>query len=514
MVKRFIRSGAAAAAVSCAVVLLTRAPVRSQYLFSWDSVNFALALDRWDLSLHQPHPPGYLGYVWLARAFRLVAPDANTALILVGVLATIVSGVAWFRLALRHGIRPIHAWAGLLILLTSPLVWFYSSVAEVSALEMLCVLLVATACLNARQGKRSSIALAAAYAVCACVKLPTAVVMMPLALTAGPGRRVRAFSIGAGAVLATFGVMMCWDPQFPSLFWQQFVSGTEQSRLVAGHASSLLHVLNTNVRDTMQASVMAGAALVATLPYAVWRSGSSGSVDRTWALFWVLPSLATVLFVHLGKPGYLAPLVPLACLYVAAGFDSMGRRGSLLLGGVALLNLLQFLGLSSPNPESVGERLKYADKDFWQRRMTDLAPITFATSAHIGEEDRRLEAVVREVRVRCATGGVVLSSLGGEIDWRRAMFYLPEFSVVRLEGARGPLTVASHRSIQIDDERQPQISSCDPVWIASEYVTSTATIQPPDAGPERLMRGLWLIRGSATVTVESGKQVIVNRGGP
>ena len=62
---RFVSRGAGAGvAVSAGAGLLawlTRAPFRAERLSGWDPVNFALALDRWDLALHQPHPPGYLG---------------------------------------------------------------------------------------------------------------------------------------------------------------------------------------------------------------------------------------------------------------------------------------------------------------------------------------------------------------------------------------------------------------------------------------------------------------------
>src|SRR5437763_174957 len=47
---------------------LSRFPFRSHYLFSWDSANFALALDQYNVTFHQPQPPGYPLYVasaWL-----------------------------------------------------------------------------------------------------------------------------------------------------------------------------------------------------------------------------------------------------------------------------------------------------------------------------------------------------------------------------------------------------------------------------------------------------------------
>ena len=50
-----------------ALVIVSRWPFRSHALFSWDSANFAMALDKIDIAMHRPHPPGYLGYVFVAR---------------------------------------------------------------------------------------------------------------------------------------------------------------------------------------------------------------------------------------------------------------------------------------------------------------------------------------------------------------------------------------------------------------------------------------------------------------
>ena len=135
--------GVAVSAGAGLLVWLTRAPVRAERLSGWDPVNFALALDRWDLALHQPHPPGYLGYVLLGRLARLVTADANAALILVGAAATAAAAIVLWKLAVAIEVAPAPRAAGTVALLSSPLVWFYSAVAEVYALEMLCALLVA-----------------------------------------------------------------------------------------------------------------------------------------------------------------------------------------------------------------------------------------------------------------------------------------------------------------------------------------------------------------------------------
>src|SRR5581483_9600785 len=77
------RSWAPPAALAL-LVILTRWPVRTRYLYNWDAANFALGTQVYDVTRHQPHPPGYPYFV---GSGALLAPlfggDANAALVAV-----------------------------------------------------------------------------------------------------------------------------------------------------------------------------------------------------------------------------------------------------------------------------------------------------------------------------------------------------------------------------------------------------------------------------------------------
>src|SRR3954453_13890227 len=65
----------------------TRWPLAPKYLYYFDSVNFALALDRFDPSIHQPQPPGYPLYVAFTRLVHLFEPDPEHVFLISGILA-------------------------------------------------------------------------------------------------------------------------------------------------------------------------------------------------------------------------------------------------------------------------------------------------------------------------------------------------------------------------------------------------------------------------------------------
>lgn len=128
-------------AVGSILVISSRWLYRSQYLFHWDSVQFALALDRMDIMSHRPHPPGYVVYIWLGRLFHWLGLGANDALIAVGILFTVLGLWGIFYFTRQVFGRPAAYLASALFLVNST-VWFHGLVAEVYIVEAVAALLV------------------------------------------------------------------------------------------------------------------------------------------------------------------------------------------------------------------------------------------------------------------------------------------------------------------------------------------------------------------------------------
>jgi hypothetical protein len=104
-------------------VAISRWVFRSHYLYDIDSVNFALAMRRFDPHVHQPHPPGYFLYVCLGWLLNTVFHDANLALVVLSILASCGAAILIYEIALEW-FGPVAArFSGALFLL-SPLAWF------------------------------------------------------------------------------------------------------------------------------------------------------------------------------------------------------------------------------------------------------------------------------------------------------------------------------------------------------------------------------------------------------
>ena len=109
-------------------VAITRFVFRSHYLYDLDSVNFALAMQRFDPRVHQPHPPGYFLYICLGRLLNVLFHDANLSLVVLSILASCGLAIVLYKLTLDWFGPTAAQFAGIFFLL-SPLAWFHGIVA-------------------------------------------------------------------------------------------------------------------------------------------------------------------------------------------------------------------------------------------------------------------------------------------------------------------------------------------------------------------------------------------------
>lgn len=130
-----------------------RLPFTSKVLYCWDSVQFALATENYNVSLYQPHPPGYFLYVVLAKLLNYIFNDINFTLNFISILFSTLSVAFLFLLAKRMYNTSI-AIVSSLFLMTSPILWFSSEVSLPYTAECFFSVLVAYFCFLSLQDEK------------------------------------------------------------------------------------------------------------------------------------------------------------------------------------------------------------------------------------------------------------------------------------------------------------------------------------------------------------------------
>ncbi|MBS1817185.1 MAG: hypothetical protein JSU08_04590 [Acidobacteria bacterium] len=121
------RSERLIAGVLGAMFIALHLPFLPPTLEDLDSINFALGIRQYDVSQHQPHPPGYPLYILVAKLLHAVGLSEVHALSLIGVVAGGLALLALMKLfaALEPERRDSpFTWLAVLVVAASPLFWF------------------------------------------------------------------------------------------------------------------------------------------------------------------------------------------------------------------------------------------------------------------------------------------------------------------------------------------------------------------------------------------------------
>jgi hypothetical protein len=118
-----------AVAGTAVLVALTRLVPLSKGPWDWDEVLFCMAIGDYSVAAHQPHPPGFPFFIFLARMVRVFVDSDFHALQVVNVVAAMLVFPVMFAVARAFRLDfVISFWAALLFAFL-PNVWFFGGTA-------------------------------------------------------------------------------------------------------------------------------------------------------------------------------------------------------------------------------------------------------------------------------------------------------------------------------------------------------------------------------------------------
>lgn len=408
--------------------VLTRLPFRGHLLYHWDSVNFTLALQHFDVRLHQPHPPGYLLYVALGWLVNRLIADPNAAY---GAVSVLFSGLAVVVLYLlgREMFGDGAGLAAALFALTSPAVWFYGEVALTYILEAGFVTAIAWAAYRALRGETRWIWVTTVLlAIAGGIRQTTLVLFVPLwLLTLWKGTwRVR---VGAGVLLGL--LVLAW--LVPTILLSGGLAGyLAASQAIGGGVVNAFALSGSEsiIAPVARLSVYLVYGLGgALLPLGYWLLRALGRLsklrtawrDPRWQVMalWLAPNL--LFYAPLVRaPGHTFSFLPALLLLAGAGAarlvqcarSATGR--SVWQGVIGLLLVANGLFFLVAPPFLFGV----------QRVI-----FTTPTRATIADRDRSLETRLVYIREHFAPATTMILSNG--VDFRHPDYYLTDYIIQR-----------------------------------------------------------------------------------
>jgi len=322
------------------LTVISRIPFTSKYLYHMDSVQFALALDEFDVTIHQPHPPGYFLYVMIGRFLNSFISDANIVFVTISIIFSGLTVVAIYFLGKELYDR-ITALLAAILIITSPSFWFHGEVALSYTVEAFFSCLIGLLCWKIYKGQENLLFFSAAIlAVAGGIRQNTPVFLFPLLFFSVkdiPYRRKL-------AALAVFILLsLCWF--IPMVYMTggtyKYFSALRELWSIAGTSNSVLkngwdafRQYADVIFSYVTYCIGGGIVILSFSFYYVLRNRkfkSLKSVRTCCLLLWALPVLFFHILVTPGIPGHMLIILPPLALLVARAITFIGNEVNTLV---------------------------------------------------------------------------------------------------------------------------------------------------------------------------------------
>ncbi|MCP4536089.1 MAG: glycosyltransferase family 39 protein [Chloroflexi bacterium] len=374
-VKRWQRADTVFAVVVGLVTVLSRLPFRAAMLSNHDAVNYALALEHFDMRLHQPHPPGYILYILLGRAFNLIFHDHLTALVWFSIVFSGLAVVAVYLAGREAFSQRVGAIAALL-LATSPAFWLRGEMAAPYTADLFASAIMGWFCYRVliTSGQGLVFVTALVLGLIGAFRPQTLVFLFPLflyALRQRPWKTVVGAVVLAGVVFGAFflfsviasgglaAFVLSMRITIP-IFWSKETMA--RSATLPRYVKNVQMILRYIFRVTGE-----WIAALAFLGYVTrsnclqfWRNPK-----LRFLAIWILPTWIVYTLIWPGNLGTAFIYMTPAFLLAALGLDWIAKRsgygiiaGGVVFASILIWNVVVFTSFSS---HPLGERYRYFD---------------------------------------------------------------------------------------------------------------------------------------------------------
>jgi hypothetical protein len=404
--------------------LITRIPLVSRFLLHMDSGQFVLALENFNVTVHQPHPPGYFLYVMLGRLIHFLVDDGNAVFVSISVFFSGLTMVAVYRLGKEMFDTKTGAIAALLAL-TSPNVWFHGEVALTYIVEAFFSTTIAFCCWKIINGEEKYVWISAiVLGIAGGIRQNTTVFLLPLWIYSVRNltkeKMLASFALLGGTILLWFIPMIRmsggWSSYRSALreLWVFHTGG--HSIYDSGWAS--FKVFSFALLSHLVHGLGAAVFPLVLSFYSLIRRGKSRMLDRKKVMFfslWILPTVFFYLFVFISvqNPGYVLILLPAIFLMTSFSILYLGkeiteRHGKNASPWIVLvlvvLNTAMFFSLKTP--------------------------VSYPWIKH---HDRELSLLLKDIRTFDPGETAIFVNNYIYYSYRHVMVYLPQYMVYNVD---------------------------------------------------------------------------------
>ncbi|MDD3284854.1 MAG: DUF2723 domain-containing protein [Patescibacteria group bacterium] len=339
------------------ITIITRIPFVSKYLFEWDSVQFALGMENFNIIHHQPHPPGYFFYIYSAKLLNFLIKNPNYSLIAVNIILCVVAAIIFFIICNKIFQNKLISFFASIIFITNPFVWFHSEFANVYMIDCLFSLIYFyLSYLIFIEKKNYTYLFSFLFAIGIGFRQSLIIFFSPLYIFSiiyfllYHKRSIKKILINIIIFVVT---NLFWI--LPTIYLSGgFAEFWNVTKFQYSSTSSQTSIFNLNkllttakqTFNTIKLFLYSGGIIsFILLYYIILRKIKFAKKTKILLLLWFLPSFLFYCLIHLGKVGYImtiAPIIPIVGIWIIYTTKSLTKK-YIIIFIIIIIQLIFFL---------------------------------------------------------------------------------------------------------------------------------------------------------------------------
>jgi len=442
------------------LILFTRIPFISKYLYELDSVNYALGLERYDILHHQPHPPGYILYIGLGKIINTLFNEANTTMVVISILFSILTVIFLYYLTKDIFSRKI-AIISSILLIFNPIFWFYGEIATIYSIEAFFATLVAYLSYQVFRGRDKFFYLSSlTLGIAGGFRQDLIIFMLPLWFFClfynkkSVIRIIKAFSILIFSILLWFIPTIYFTGGYSSYSSaSSIINENFQNSSVLFGASALSHlVMLIKLLSWLFLAFGIIGILLLLLYLIINRKNLNFNIFYNtkfiFLLLWILPMLLFQILIHSPKPGYILLYISAISIILAViiNYFSIKIKNkykysyetviSSFLVIFILINSFYFIYPSNLSYESTWET-PVNIMDHNQEILHIIDTMFIYNYDKIHKNDLNVESHIKRIlNISKPQNDIIIirnTLMDQGFIWKKAVYYLPQYHIYVVE---------------------------------------------------------------------------------
>ena len=427
--------------LAAVLVFMLKLQHRSHLLSWWDSAQFALAIERYNILEHRPHPPGYPLYILTGKILTCLTHNPNLSFVLIGLLLSTIAAVLILKLVREMSGSSSVAWLAAGLYAFAPLTIYQELKALTYTSGAFFSILVAFLAWRIISGKeKNAWKIAIALGLMGMVRPYESILLVPLAIWA-------VYRLGYKKLLMASGIYLilqaAWlipvallSGGFTAYLAELASEGGKHQRNI----SALLHkplgklVKNWRAIYFYLRQSFPGWAFFAIIPLFSWRKKKSNELPTSpFFLLWGAPAIILYSINYVNYPGiplFISPLIAIVTAFginkVAGWFTSLRikighaalNRNDIIKLLAVIIPLHLLIVFFSLDILVLGETYRKYDPDGYNYHRL------YASDAYVMLMINSLDTLSDDV------GGPDNILIMSDLNYRVLMYYLPHYNIL------------------------------------------------------------------------------------